>query len=355
MDRALQSCIFAFTLIIFVVATQARAARVRIGVFTLFHPKTLTFAPGPGHALIVVEGKASVVLEDGEFVRCRIGHSKIECLAGGRLLSATTVRASGRGDTDEDFTLSVPGRIVRNYHGKLVILADGAELVPIINMDIEVAVASAVAAESPPLAPLEALAAQAVVTRSYYTAAPHRHALFDFCDTTHCQFLRRAPSARSLSSQAAAMTRGLILFYRGAIVPALFSASCGGQTRKLRQIGMHAEGYPYFSVRCEVCLRHAKKWTTRISIRDAAPILAHTGSEQARLQVDRKLGWETIPGNNYSVKIEGKTVVLTGRGAGHGVGLCQLGTAALARQGWSYARILAHYFPGTTIGGRSDY
>jgi len=355
MDRALQSCFFAFTLILFVAATQARAARVRIGVFTLFHPKVLMFAPGPGQALIVKGGKSSVVLEDGGFVRCRIGHSRIECRAGERLLSATSIRAAGRGGTDEDFTLSVPGRIVRNFHGRLEVLDEGAELVPVVNMDLEVAVASAVAAESPPLALLAALEAQAVVTRSYCAASPHRHTLFDFCDTTHCQFLRGAPAAESLASQAAAMTRGLVLLYRGAIVPALFSASCGGRTRTLREIGMHVDGYPYFPARCEACLRHAKKWTARISLHDAAPILTHKGSEQARLRVDRKLGWEAIPGDNYSVKIEGETVVLTGRGAGHGVGLCQLGAAALARQGWSYSRILAYYFPGTTIGNRSDY
>ena len=103
-------------------------------------------------------------------LQCRIVHSKIECRAGERLLSATAIQTAGRGDTDEDFTLSVPGRIVRNYHGKLEVLAEGAELVPVVNMDLEVAVASAVAAESPPLAPLEALEAQAVVTRSYYAA-----------------------------------------------------------------------------------------------------------------------------------------------------------------------------------------
>jgi cytochrome c5 len=355
MRRTQQSCLFASTLILIAAANPARAARVGVGVFTLFHPKVLTLAPGPGRALIVGGGKDSVVLEDGEFARCRIAHSKIECRASERLLSATTIRAAGRGDTDEDFTLSVPGRIVRNYHGKLEVLAEGAELVPIINMDLQVAVASAVAAESSPLAPLEALKAQAVVTRSYYAAARHRHALFDFCDTTHCQFLRGAPAAGSLASRAASLTRGLDLLYRGVIVPALFSASCGGRTRTVREIGMYTDGYPYFSVRCGACLCRAKKWTARISLHDVAPILAHIGSEQARLQVDRKLGWEAIPGDNYSVKIEDKTVVLTGRGAGHGVGLCQFGAAALARDGWSYARILGYYFPGTTIGSRSGH
>jgi peptidoglycan hydrolase-like amidase len=51
-------------------------------------------------------------------------------------------------------------------------------------MDLEVAVASAVAAETLPGTPLEALKAQANVTRSYDLAG-RRHAGFDLCDTKH--------------------------------------------------------------------------------------------------------------------------------------------------------------------------
>ena len=44
------------------------------------------------------------------------------------------------------------------------------------------------------------------------------------------------------------------------------------------------------------------------------------------------------------------TFVVKGRGWGHGVGLSQYGAYGLARQGTSYDRILAHYYPGTTLG-----
>lgn len=353
MRRKVQCYIVGTIVILFASVHPARAARARIGVFTLFHTKVLMLAPQPGHAMVVQAGSNSIVLGAGEFARCRIVNSNVECRAGERLLSAKSIRAAGRGNADEDFTLSVPGKIVRNYQGTLEVLAGGSELVPIVNMGLEVAVASAVAAESPPLAPLQALEAQAIVTRSYYIAARHRHKLFDFCDTTHCQFLREAPAADSPASRAAAATQGMVLLYRGAIVPALFSASCGGRTRTLIESGMDANGYPYFSVQCEPCLLHAKKWTAKISVHNAAPILAHPGSEQARLQVDRKQGWDAVPGDNYSFEREDRFVVLTGRGSGHGVGLCQLGAAALAREGWSYARILAYYFPGTTLGSQS--
>jgi stage II sporulation protein D len=44
------------------------------------------------------------------------------------------------------------------------------------------------------------------------------------------------------------------------------------------------------------------------------------------------------------------TLVINGAGEGHGVGMSQDGALGLARHGWSYQRILAHYYAGTTIG-----
>ena len=45
----------------------------------------------------------------------------------------------------------------------------------------------------------------------------------------------------------------------------------------------------------------------------------------------------------------GADYVLNGTGFGHGVGLCQVGALARARQGAEAADILAAYFPGTRL------
>src|SRR5919198_916645 len=42
--------------------------------------------------------------------------------------------------------------------------------------------------------------------------------------------------------------------------------------------------------------------------------------------------------------------VLSGHGWGHGVGLAQYGAYGYAKHGVGYRSILAHYYPGTTIG-----
>jgi stage II sporulation protein D len=45
----------------------------------------------------------------------------------------------------------------------------------------------------------------------------------------------------------------------------------------------------------------------------------------------------------------GQRFVISGHGWGHGVGLSQYGADGLAIHGWSYTRILGHYYPGTKL------
>jgi stage II sporulation protein D len=47
------------------------------------------------------------------------------------------------------------------------------------------------------------------------------------------------------------------------------------------------------------------------------------------------------------------TLVISGHGWGHGVGMAQWGANGYARHGWDYRAILAHYYQGTTIGTHS--
>ena len=43
-------------------------------------------------------------------------------------------------------------------------------------------------------------------------------------------------------------------------------------------------------------------------------------------------------------------LAVTGHGWGHGLGMSQWGAYGYAHHGWTYQRILAHYYSGTTLG-----
>jgi len=319
------------------------ADAVRIGVFGLFHPAELVVRPAEGSSLLFQI--------DGEMVRTTAIHlwargDSIECLAGDRRWLARSVTVAQSAD---GFLLQVPRKIERRFAGRLEIVARGDELRAVVSMPREIAVASIVAAESQPGTRFEALKAQAIVTRSFLAAARHSHQGFDFCDTTHCQFLRQPPAPDDAAFQATAATRGVTLAHQGVTVAALFSRSCGGSTRPLREAGLRPDNYPFFAVDCPSCRQRPEIWQRKLPLAEAQELLASAGAESARLEFVRRRGWDALPSSRYSARREGDWVVFSGAGRGHGVGLCQRGAAALAADGMSFQAILAHYFPGVTL------
>jgi stage II sporulation protein D len=75
---------------------------------------------------------------------------------------------------------------------------------------------------------------------------------------------------------------------------------------------------------------------------------AITGDD-LRLAVGRTLGWQLLKSTLFDVKRSALGYRFTGRGAGHGVGLCVVGSAHMAAEGATASTILSEYFPGTRI------
>ena len=341
--------VFRLAFLALVFHPQACAQDVRIGVLGLFHPRQLTLQTTRHEAVIVQASGQTFVLEPGSRAAASFHVSSDALLLdiGGHVLRTTEIHAASRNGAAVSFLLSVPGKIVRSYYGTLVVKASRGEVVPIITMDLEIAVASTVAAESTPGTPPEAMKAQAVVARSYFVAGGGRHRDFDFCDLTHCQFLREPPAQESSAARATHETRGIVLTFQEKPFAPMFSRSCGGRTRTPVEVGLPGSAYPYFSVFCGFCHKSPYRWTRRLSSDDAALLLGQ--GESGRLAVDRRLGWNAIPSNNFTSHEEGGEVVLEGAGQGHGIGLCQHGAKALAEEGSSFRQILNHYFPNTVL------
>ena len=327
----------------------ARDRDVRIGVLGIFHPRQLTLQASREEAVILQADGQTFVLEPDSRVAAsiRISNDALLLDFGGHTLQTTEIHAAGRDNGAVALVLAVPGKITRAYRGTLVVKALHGEVVPIIAMDLDTAVASAVDAESDSDAPLEALKAQAVVARSYFLAGGGRHRDFDFCDLTHCQFLREPPAQDSPAAVATRETRGLVLTFGEKPFAAMFSRSCGGHTRTPAEVGLPENGYPYFAVLCAFCYQSPYRWTRKLSQQDAAVLLGK--GESGRLAVDRRLGWNAVPSNNFSSREEGGQVILEGAGQGHGIGLCQRGAKAMAEDGASFRQILSHYFPNTAL------
>jgi stage II sporulation protein D (peptidoglycan lytic transglycosylase) len=341
---------FVLLSLVFPLLAQSQPRTVRIGVLSIFHPHELTIAADPAGELMIAAGGQRIFLQQGSscsLLRVRSAGEDLLLNCGTMELHEEELRASGRNQQAAGIVVTLPGKIKRRYVGVLELKAKRGELFPIITMDLETAVASVVQAETIPGTPLEALKAQAIVSRSYFVSGGGRHGEFDFCDLTHCQFLREPPASDSSAANAAASTRGLVLTYEEKPVAAMFTRSCGGRTRTLEEIRVSQKGYPYFSVRCDSCYNNPVRWSRKVS-RDDAELLKLRG-ENGRLAIGRRLGWNAVPSNNFTAQESGGEVTLSGVGQGHGLGLCQRGARGMAEGGSDFRAILDHYFPDTRL------
>jgi hypothetical protein len=152
-----------------------------------------------------------------------------------------------------------------------------------------------VVSELPYTASMEALKAQAIAARTYAarSVASPRHGKAAVCTEPHCQAwsTRRQPT----TDEAVNSTDGAIVEIGGACIGAFYFAHCDGHTRNSEDVWKYA--LPYCrSVSCSC------------------------GNTQLH---------------------------------GHGVGMCQEGAMAMAKQGATAGEILTHYYTGANVHGTS--
>lgn len=236
------------------------------------------------------------------------------------------------------------------------------------------------------------LEVQAVIARTYALAHPGRHARegYDLCATTHCQLYQPARLKGSMWTAAvdAAVraTAGVVLWYADAPAKALYHADCGGHTSAAEDV-WQGQSPPYLRARRDDGPADAAHAGWRYEIQAAE--LARALNRDERTRVGRRLidlrvverdragrvlrvaiqgtrasivrgadlrhavsgafGPKAIRSTKFDVRRDGSTIVFTGQGYGHGVGLCQAGAYARLRAGARPADVLARYFPGTTL------
>jgi stage II sporulation protein D len=342
--------------------------------------------------VVVAEGLASVRLQ-GERLTVREPEGELAeagDLPPARPLAGSAVEVSARGDglrVGEQETgpvavigaarpLRMGGRVLSTV---AVVERTGATLRLIEELPLDDYVAGVLSGELPAGFPAEAQKAQAVAARSYALvkkieaeAAGRSYHLGAGVLSQVYAGAAPNPAARA----AAEATRGQVLVWGNEPVEAFFHSTCGGRTER----GLDALGrdLPYLaSVRCGHCQEApGARWTWSRSGAElgralglAGPVSALRVTEQtasgrvarvelqaagqrlalAGVELRQRLGWSKLPSLAFEVRERGGTFTFTGRGQGHGAGLCQWGAAGLARAGKGYREILAHYYPGTEL------
>lgn len=294
----------------------------------------------------------------------------------------------------------------RSYEGTLE-LRRGADGVRIVNrLPLEEYLVGVVSAEMGrrTVAERAALEAQAVAARTYAVRHLGRGARdgYDLVATIDAQVYRGSEAEQPLAREAVAATRGEILTWDGAPIDAFYSSTCGGHTEAAGSVFIGGDR-PYLPARpdvaadgtpwCAISPRY--RWQEEWSPSQLAAILQRTLAAEtlsaaragdlaemrvldrtasgriAVLELAGARGRTSIRGSairrvlqpvrggllwsaDFTVRISRRggrieRITAEGRGAGHGVGMCQWGAIGRSRAGQDYRTILASYYPGAEL------
>src|SRR5215470_17430156 len=271
----------------------------------------------------------------------------------------------------------------RLYPGVIDVLAAPEGPIVVNQLPLEDYLAGAVKAEAGDKMPMEMLKAQAIVARTY--AAYHRrlNAAKPFhlvAGTANQQYAGKV-ATDSPAWTAARDTEGLVLLWEGDLFPAFYHTDSGGHTEDPRVVfaatNMPAlkpvrvefpSGSPYQHWRLDLPLtdlsaallrggisvgrvialdvleRSASLRVARLVVRGTAGSVTLRGNDLRRL-----VGFDTLKSTLFAVSVSRQTARFVGRGYGHGVGLDQWSSKAMADLGYNARQIVLYYYPGATL------
>jgi stage II sporulation protein D len=350
--------------------------QVRIRLFSSRTPESAVFS--------VTGGRYELKTFNGENLTVAKNETVLISRLNGKLAVKTT-RQRGftcdslvfLGKTGSDFfSLRInDGTPVKQYYsGDLQCYPDLGTLVLINICNAENYIAGVVRAEGGTGKNKEYIKTQAILTRTYMYRHLDKHLTdrYNLCDNTHCQAFNGLCDD-SVINRAALETGGLVILGRDSIlIISAFHSNCGGETSAPQDVWLTS--VPYLkSVTDPYCISSkSASWEKRVSLQDWIGLIEKSGYEgktddpaSFRFMQNKRLNYYktgsfavplstvrmelNLRSTFFSVFPEGDSVVLKGRGYGHGVGLCQEGAMAMAEKGKDYRTILGFYYSDIII------
>jgi stage II sporulation protein D len=272
----------------------------------------------------------------------------------------------------------------RDYPGTIELARTGEGIVVVNEVGLEEYLVGVLRAEVGDQWPLEALRAQAIVARTY--AAYHRRAnqgkpYHIVASVAHQQYAGRVGLA-SPAWEAVRSTVGQVLRWEGELFPAFYHTESGGVTEDPRTVFAARNMPALVPVACPFSVGSPHyHWNLDLPLTELAEILRrHELAVGPVLSIDvpersqtlramtvtvrgelgsvrlrgndfrRMIGYDTLRSTLFAVSVRDGIARFSGRGYGHGVGLCQWGARGMAEQGYTAAQILAYYYPGAVPG-----
>ena len=253
----------------------------------------------------------------------------------------------------------------------------------IIKVPFEEYIKGVLAGEMPASFELEALKAQAVAARSYVLvqAEKNKDKDYDVVNTTDNQVYQTDEALKekwkneynnkiNKIKRAVSETKSQYLSYNGKVVEALFFSTSTGKTENSEEVFSSKVPYlrsvsstwdtssPVFEDTAKFTLEDFYKklelpYNDKISIEiiqttstGRIKTIKINEQELSGREVAKKL---SLRSNYFTITQNNQNVTITTKGFGHGVGMSQYGALGMAKEGYTYDKILKHYYQGVEI------
>ena len=279
--------------------------------------------------------------------------------------------------------------------------ADGTQTA-INTIDLEDYLCSVISSEMNANSPMELLKAHAVISRSWAIRAMQKpnHEGYDVCADDHCQRYEGLKRMNNRAVEAVRATAGQVLMFGDEICDCRYYKCCGGRTEIWRTCWEDID-VPYIqSVKCDYCKSPSPKvlrlvlndydqetkdfrdWSVAYTAGELSEIIRgksgidfgeildlipmhrgtsgridslkivgtkHTETIGKELKIRYLLSKSCLYSSWFDVNHENGVWTLNGHGWGHGAGLCQIGAAVMASEGYKYEDILSYYYVGSQL------
>lgn len=352
-----------------------KAQTIRIGLYDRYETSQFTFTPKQGTYTVFGDSSTHIALSSGANVICKRSKDSVALIVDQVYYGLFSMVRLQQDSLDSYLQLKsvVPALKAHTFRDNFELTSANGKLVLINDVSMKNYLSGVIESEGGGGRHLEYYKVQALISRTYAFKNLNRHQSqgFNLCDAVHCQAYHNMRRYSATIDQAVEETHGEVFVDSNYnLISTYFHANCGGQTSDASYVWKNSIDYcaPFVDTFC-IHTNQAtwKKAIPRsewegflkkqygLNVYDPAVkknMYSFKQPSRKAFYIHPSLGIPLrdlrekfkLKSTFFDVSLEGSSVILKGRGFGHGIGLCQEGAMSMATIGYNYKQIGLFYF-----------
>jgi stage II sporulation protein D len=347
---------------------------VNIRIQSQHKVNSFLFAPQRGNYHVIADGKPIYLLDIAGIIKVTLVDDSMEVKTFESGIGRCKVLKLVSDDNQRGFKFRtlVPERKARYFDDNLTVSVEDGHLKVINNTELDHYIGGVCEAESGASSLLEFYKVQVILARTYALAHLYKHGPegYNLCDQVHCQVFYGKTFNETILD-AVAQTKGKVVVDQELqLITAVFHSNSGGHTVNAEDVWGSRTSYlravnDSFSLKMPNARWERKMpvedWLTYLKLRHKYPVedsLARSFAlnfKQEYRKVNLEYGGIKVPLKNvrtdlqlkstfFSVEPKGDTILIHGRGFGHGIGMCQEGAMRMTKLGYTHQQVLNFYY-----------